>query len=86
MYYVYVLQDETGSFYTGFTQDLRRRVEAHNAGASAATRGRCWRLVYYEAYVSAAAGRRRELQIKRNGNARKALMARIVLSLGDGSD
>jgi len=50
MYYVYVLQsDRDKKFYTGFTQDLKKRVEEHNSGTSKATKGRIpLKLVYYE--------------------------------------
>jgi len=43
VHYVYVLEcsDERGSFYTGYTTDLRRRLAEHNAGEGAKyTRGR----------------------------------------------
>lgn len=31
-YYVYILRCSDGSLYTGFTNDLDRRVDEHNAG------------------------------------------------------
>jgi len=42
-HYVYLLEcsDERGSFYIGYTTDLGRRLEEHNAGEGAKyTRGR----------------------------------------------
>ncbi len=40
-WYLYVLQCRDGSFYTGITMDVRRRVVAHNGGrASRYTRSR----------------------------------------------
>jgi GIY-YIG catalytic domain-containing protein len=40
MYYVYLLESESsrGQRYTGFTEDLRKRLAAHNAGQSTHTR------------------------------------------------
>jgi len=35
MWWVYVLRCRDGSFYTGATNHLRRRVEAHQAGQGA---------------------------------------------------
>lgn len=48
MFYVYVLQSETDDgFYIGFTADLRRRIQEHQAGKSFATSYRSpWRLIY----------------------------------------
>jgi putative endonuclease len=50
MYYVYVLQSEKDwKFYTGLTHDVRKRLEEHNCGISAATKNRIpFRLVYFE--------------------------------------
>ncbi len=50
MYYVYVLQSEKDwKFYTGLTNDIRKRLEEHNCGISEATKYRTpFRLVYYE--------------------------------------
>jgi putative endonuclease len=40
-YYVYILECSDGSFYVGITNNLDRRVDAHNAGvASKYTRSR----------------------------------------------
>lgn len=41
MFYVYVLQCRGGSFYTGYTNDLDKRIRMHNEGkASKYTRSR----------------------------------------------
>ena len=60
MFYVYVLRNETGGFYIGYTADLKRRFRDHNAGLVRSTRGRRWSLIYYEAYVSEGVARKRE--------------------------
>ena len=51
MYYVYVLlSKKDAKFYTGFTDDLKRRVDEHNAGRVQSTvKRRPLTLVYYEA-------------------------------------
>ena len=79
MFYVYVLQakDEASRFYIGSTRDLKQRFKAHNEGRSTWTRGHEWRLVYYEAYVTASAARKREHVLKLDGRSRRALMERI---------
>ena len=50
MNYTYILQCSDGSLYTGWTNDLEARIQAHNAGRGAKyTRSRRpVKLVYYE--------------------------------------
>ncbi len=40
VYCVYVLQNREGKFYIGLTDDLARRVDQHNSGASKWTKGK----------------------------------------------
>lgn len=41
----------TGSYYTGFTHDLRKRLAEHNKGKNVSTRpGAPWEVIFYEAY------------------------------------
>ena len=86
MHYVYVLisESEKPENYIGISSDLRTRFKAHNAGMNASTRGRKWRLAYYEAYVSRAAAEKRERLLKHNGRSRKFLMRRVWESLREG--
>lgn len=35
MFYVYVLKCRDGSFYTGYTNNLQKRIAMHNAGRGA---------------------------------------------------
>ncbi len=79
MYYVYLLQnrDNDNDFYLGYSSDLKERFKQHNAGRNASTRGRAWRLVYYEAYSTADAARERERRLKHDGRVRRFLMDRV---------
>ena len=83
VFYVYVLQNvqREDEFYIGWSADLRRRFDEHQSGRNSSTRGRTWRLVYYEAYLSAAAARQREKTLKHDGRVRRFLMDRIKRSL-----
>ena len=67
MYYVYLLRCADGTLYTGFTNDLARRLAAHNAGRGAKyTRGpRPVELVYWESFSNKSSALRRECAIKR---------------------
>ena len=66
MYSVYLLRCADGSLYTGWTNDLARRLRAHNAGRGAKyTRGRCpVALVYVEAFETKEAAMSREWHLK----------------------
>ena len=79
VFYVYVLQniDDAEDFYLGYSRDLKQRLEQHNTGSNASTRGRRWKLVYYEAYLASEAAREREQRLKHDGRVRRFLMDRI---------
>ncbi|MCR5547049.1 MAG: GIY-YIG nuclease family protein [Lachnospiraceae bacterium] len=65
-HYTYILECADGSLYTGYTPDLKKRLETHNAGKGAKyTRGRRpVKLVYSEEYDTKEEAMRREYQIK----------------------
>jgi len=66
MFYVYVLESElNGELYTGFTNDLKRRILEHNKGLNLSTkRYKPWHLIYYEACLSEVDAYRREHYLK----------------------
>ena len=66
MYRVYIIQSErNGSYYVGYSEDVVRRLEQHNAGKVKATRYRKpYRLVYQETYLTETEARQREHYIK----------------------
>jgi putative endonuclease len=77
-WHVYILRCRDGSLYTGCTNDLENRIEAHNAGKGAKyTASRLpVQLVYTESADSKSAAMQREIQIKRWTKAKKeALIA-----------
>lgn len=77
-YWVYILRCADGTLYTGITDDIERRLAAHNSGKGAKyTRGRGpVELVYREEAADKSAALRRELAIKRLSRAEKlALIA-----------
>ena len=65
-WHVYILQCADGTLYTGITNDLDRRLKAHNAGtANKYTQvRRPVTMVYQENADTKGAALRRELQIK----------------------
>ena len=77
-YLVYILRCGDGTLYTGCTNDLPRRLQAHQSGRGAKyTRSRLpVELVYQEAVPDRSAALRREAAIKRLDRRRKlALIA-----------
>ena len=64
--WTYILKCADGSFYIGWTNDLPRRLAAHNAGKGARyTRGRGpVQPVYWEEFDEFRAAQRREWQLK----------------------
>ena len=67
MNYVYILKCEDGTLYTGWTNNLEKRVQAHNAGKGAKyTRARLpVELVYFEEFEEKVDAQRREYRIKK---------------------
>ena len=66
MNYTYIVECADGSLYTGFTNDLEKRMKAHNEGKGAKyTRGRGpVTLVYFEEYETKEEAQSREWHIK----------------------
>ena len=65
--YVYMLSCADGSLYTGWTNDLAKRLDNHQAGKGAKyTRSRLpVMLVYHETYETESEARKRECAIKK---------------------
>ncbi|MDO5713185.1 MAG: GIY-YIG nuclease family protein [Tissierellia bacterium] len=65
-HYVYMVRCSDDTLYTGYTNDIDKRVEAHSKGLGAKyTRGRGpVKLVYYECYNDKIHAMKREYQIK----------------------
>ena len=66
-HYVYMMASRPGgALYVGRTTDLRARLAAHRAGASAHTKAyRIRRLVWFETHETFESSLRRERSIKR---------------------
>ena len=72
-HYVYIVECDDGTLYTGYTTDVERRVAEHNAGDGAKyTRCRTpVELVYTESFDSQSAAMSREYEIKQLSRAEK---------------
>lgn len=66
MNYTYILRCRDDSFYTGWTNNIEKRVEDHNSGKGAkyTKARRPVELIYYETFETKEEAMRREWQIK----------------------
>ncbi len=66
MYYVYILFSEKDSkLYTGYTHNLKSRLQRHQNGFVIQTRNRRpLRLIHYETYLEESDAKRREIFLK----------------------
>lgn len=75
--YVYLLLCADGTYYTGWTTDVARRLATHQRGQGARyTRARLpVTLAYYEELADARAARQREYRLRRQSHAAKRTLA-----------
>ncbi|PCI19735.1 excinuclease ABC subunit C [Candidatus Wolfebacteria bacterium] len=78
MFYTYVLQSQKdGRLYTGYSNNLRKRVKEHNEGSAGYTKGRGpYILIYYEACIDEQDSRSREKYLK-SGKGKRYLKSRL---------
>ena len=77
-YFVYLivsnLKKNKKISYVGYTNNLKKRLNLHNIGKGAKfTRGKKWKLVYYEKYDSKSLAMKNEYRLKNNYKLRKLL-------------
>ncbi len=78
MFYTYVIQSKkTERWYTGFTNDLRKRLSQHNNGEVLTTKGKgAFALIYYEACLNKDDAVARERYLK-SGMGKRYLRNRL---------
>ncbi len=80
MYYTYILKCADGSLYTGWTDDMEKRIRTHNSGSgSKYTRSRLpVVLLYNETFDTKGQAMKRECAIKKlSRSAKLALIASV---------
>ena len=82
MPYIYIVQCNDGSLYTGWTTDVERRVKMHNAGRGATYTKwhRPVKLVYAEELPTRGAAMQREAAIKKWPRHKKKKLIGLPLS------
>jgi putative endonuclease len=65
--------------YVGYTKDLKKRISLHNSGKGAKfTRGRKWKLIYKEKFLSKNKAISREYYIKKNRILRNQIKSKSI--------
>ena len=77
-YYTYIVECSDGSYYTGKTKDINRRIKQHNGllsgGAKYTKLKRPVKLVYVETYTTNQFACQREEEIKKLTHQQKNLL------------
>lgn len=78
MFYVYVLHSKKDKkLYTGYTNNLKRRMDEHKHGKVASTGNRRpLKLIYYEAYLEKKDAENREIFLK-SGSGKRYLKKQL---------
>ena len=85
MNYTYVLECSDGTYYCGWTNDLEKRLYAHNSGKGAKyTKSRLpVKLIYFEEYETKEEAMSREWHIKRLSRADKERLIDSTVFVND---
>jgi len=85
MFHIYILQLNNNQIYTGFTEDLKRRIAEHKNGKSKFTSQRLpVKLIHYETYLNKKDAMRREKYLKTTEGKRflRQQLKELFLQLG----
>jgi len=76
MNYVYIVECSDGTFYTGWTNNLEKRIDMHSKGTGAKyTKGRGpVNLIYHESFEDKKDAMKREYEIKKLTREAKILL------------
>ena len=79
-YYIYILASESGTLYTGVSNNLERRISEHKQDLieGFSKKYHCHRLVYYEHYNNINTAIAREKQIKNWNRKKKEFLIKIL--------
>jgi len=76
-YFVYLIgcnKNNKFTTYVGYTKNLKKRIKLHNEGKGAKfTKGRKWKIMYYEKYKKKRKAILREIYLKKNRKLRNLL-------------
>lgn len=80
MNYTYIVECQDGSYYTGWTNNLEKRIQAHNDGKGAkyTKSKRPVKLVYYETFETKREAMQREYAIKQMTRMEKEQLMKVL--------
>lgn len=86
--FTYILKCADGSLYTGWTNDLEKRIQAHNDGKGAkyTKSRRPVTLVYYERFATKEEAMSREYAIKQLSRRQKEALIGRETAIGAGAE
>ena len=81
--YTYIVKCSDETLYTGWTNNLKKRLEAHNSGKGAkyTKNRRPVELVYFEEYDTKQEAMKREYEIKQHSRKKKLALIRSHQSI-----
>lgn len=79
MYYVYILKSsKSKTLYTGYTENLKKRIDEHNSGKSSSTKPHIpWELICYISFNSEQLAKDFERYLK-SGSGRSFAYKRLI--------
>ncbi len=78
MYYIYLLIDNNGKKYIGYSENLKRRIKEHlNNKVYTTKRMTNQKLFYYESYFDMSLAKEREKKLKQYGSSYHGLIKRL---------
>ena len=83
IYYVYLIlsnkKNQNSITYVGYTTNLYKRLKLHNQSKGAKfTRGRQWRMIYFEKYDNKSDALKAEYKLKKNYLLRRKLKNKFL--------
>ncbi len=85
MWYIYLLQNKYGKWYTGLTQDMQKRILEHNSeeNKSSTKYGKPWKIIYCEISLNKKDAIAREKYLK-SGMGKRYLKNRLKFFFAQG--
>ncbi len=65
--------------YVGYTSDIKKRINLHNNSKGARfTKGKKWKLIYYQKYNNKSDAMKAEFKLKKNYKLRKSIKSKFI--------
>ena len=81
-FYVYLLLSKKGKSYfsyVGYTNNLQKRIHLHNTSKGAKyTKGKKWKLIYFESYDNKSKALKEEYKLKKNYLLRNKIKKKFI--------